>query len=373
MKTIIAEIGLSGHRVNYLINIVNLLDELNLPTNLILVDIDDHASEFQLFKDKAGISESAITLLKTPSGKSSDIFLLEYIETNFQYCRVFFPSFDRFWRHLVRARGNNRYSGIVMNISNGTFQSKGRTLKRRFINKQKLHVFRKALQQPHIESAYILDAYCLALGHFKEFSKVKGIGDITEIETPEPKPHVASTNKNSILAFGGLAERKGILPLLEAIRDETWPETLTVTFAGKPTPGIAEAFSEDAVTNDLRRKGITLNLGYIDRPDLNELIASHDWIWCGYKGHFNPSGVFNEAAVFRKPVIACENGAIGWFTKTFRLGVTLPTVSAPDIIKTLTSEEFQNFNVQSAEFDRYREQHGREAGLNALREYFTST
>jgi glycosyltransferase involved in cell wall biosynthesis len=82
-----------------------------------------------------------------------------------------------------------------------------------------------------------------------------------------------------------------------------------------PAPLVLDSF----ISNDMER----------------DLFSACDAVWLGYKGHYGMSGVLVQAYRFGKPVIATEDGLIGWFSRRCELGPILSDLSSASIGKAI--------------------------------------
>lgn len=134
-----------------------------------------------------------------------------------------------------------------------------------------------------------------------------------------------------LLVYGAITERKGIYELVDALTRLEHAPTLIV--AGeqdadtrhfmrhhvrglKPAPLVLDAF----ISTDVER----------------DLFSACDAVWLGYKGHYGMSGVLVQAYRFGKPVIATEDGLIGWFSRRCELGPIMSDLSCASIGKAIT-------------------------------------
>jgi glycosyltransferase involved in cell wall biosynthesis len=123
-----------------------------------------------------------------------------------------------------------------------------------------------------------------------------------------------------LLCYGHFDNRKGVLELLDAIRDCNNLDDVTVIIAGRREPAFADAIKSRC---DLRVTGPeVLNLDYFVDTELEQsLFSVADAVWVGYVGHFGSSGILGQAAGAGVPVIACDVGLIGLTTRRHNLGI----------------------------------------------------
>jgi hypothetical protein len=61
---------------------------------------------------------------------------------------------------------------------------------------------------------------------------------------------------------------------------------------------------------------------FIEHSEEARLFAASDMVWLGYSNHYGGSGVLAQAIAANRPVLASEEGIIGWRTKKHGLGET---------------------------------------------------
>jgi glycosyltransferase involved in cell wall biosynthesis len=121
-----------------------------------------------------------------------------------------------------------------------------------------------------------------------------------------------------ILIYGVIDHRKNInalLSILDVIHG--W----SVLIVGKQ-----DRFTEvnllSSQWNNLRNQGrIAVINRYISTKEEEEIFNLSDVVWVGYLQHYQMSGVLVKAGVYKRPIIACEEGLIGWHAKEYELGV----------------------------------------------------
>lgn len=151
-----------------------------------------------------------------------------------------------------------------------------------------------------------------------------------------PIPHVAKRRfgfepeRKLILLYGGITARKGVVELLRALAVPGFPPEVDVLLAGRVAEAtIQETLLEPWVRTLRERARLKVIDGFVDTPDEPSLFAAADIVWVGYLRHYNSSGVLAQAAVAGRPVLACEDGILGWQTRRYGLGRTVdPTDTA---------------------------------------------
>ncbi|MFL9893449.1 glycosyltransferase [Paraburkholderia sp. RL17-381-BIF-C] len=134
-----------------------------------------------------------------------------------------------------------------------------------------------------------------------------------------------------LLVYGAITERKGIYELVHALTRLEHAPTLIV--AGEQDAGTRH-FMRNHVRS-LKPAPLVLDT-FISNDTERDLFSACDAVWLGYKGHYGMSGVLVQAYRFGKPVIATEDGLIGWFSRRCELGPILSDLSSASIGRAIT-------------------------------------
>ena len=134
-----------------------------------------------------------------------------------------------------------------------------------------------------------------------------------------------------LLVYGSITERKGIYELVHALTRLEHAPTLIV--AGEQDAGTRH-FMRNHVRS-LTPAPLILD-SFIANDVERDLFSACDAVWLGYKGHYGMSGVLVQAYRFGKPVIATEDGLIGWFSRRCELGPILSDLSSASIGRAIT-------------------------------------
>ena len=141
------------------------------------------------------------------------------------------------------------------------------------------------------------------------------------------------SNRKTILLYGVLTFRKGIKELLRAMSKPSFPNFVDVVLAGKITEEIRPFLCEDEVKTLQKDQRIAVLDRFISEEEERVLFEIADIVWLGYRGHYTSSGVLVQAARAGRPVIACEEGIIGWQTKHYDLGIVVRLTDMDSVIK----------------------------------------
>ena len=126
-----------------------------------------------------------------------------------------------------------------------------------------------------------------------------------------------------ILVYGVLDFTKGIDALLAATKDERFPGAASILLAGPQDDEVRMLLSSPRARM-LRETG---RLYEIDRfvygEDEHAVFQAADMAWVGYRRQYISSEVLIQAAMAGLPVVACDEGLIGWLTRWHGLGLTV--------------------------------------------------
>jgi glycosyltransferase involved in cell wall biosynthesis len=123
-----------------------------------------------------------------------------------------------------------------------------------------------------------------------------------------------------VLVFGALSLRKGLDELLGAIDRYDEAGSVVVLLVGEIDPDARDLFSSGRVQRLMATGKIQMCGGFADQAVEQTSFAAADVVWIGYKRHFNMSGVLVQAGQAALPVIASDDGLIGWYTRKYKLG-----------------------------------------------------
>ena len=176
-------------------------------------------------------------------------------------------------------------------------------------------------------------------GTAKVLSKVTFLPEPADLgnlpDTAVAKRHLGfSSERKLILLYGSITERKGALELLRALAAPGFPPNVDVLMAGNiAAPKIRDVLAE-SWTLALRDQGrLKIMDRFIDTRDEAILFSATDIVWLGYRGHYNGSGVLMQAATAGRPVLACQEGVLGWQTFRHGLGRTADPANTSEVIR----------------------------------------
>jgi glycosyltransferase involved in cell wall biosynthesis len=133
-----------------------------------------------------------------------------------------------------------------------------------------------------------------------------------------------------LLMFGELSNRKGIYPALEALQNlsQAQAEQICLVLAG---PIVSDERSEitDAIAR-LAQTSIQLVVcdRYIRGIEVQQYFELADLVLIPYQRHVGMSSVLVHAAAARKPVLASNYGLIGELVRRYQLGLAVDSTSS---------------------------------------------
>lgn len=141
-----------------------------------------------------------------------------------------------------------------------------------------------------------------------------------------------------ILLYGAITARKGVVELLQAMTHPEFPDEVDVLLAGTVREsGISEVLSQTRVRNLIRQGRLRIIDRFIETSEEPVLFAAADIVWMGYRGHYTSSGLLVQAVSSGRPILACEEGVIGWQTRRHNLGRTIDPTNMLEVIAAINS------------------------------------
>ena len=126
-----------------------------------------------------------------------------------------------------------------------------------------------------------------------------------------------------VLVYGAIDERKGLAVLVEAACSPDVPAKLHLLVVGKQSTSMRHLINSSEV-RALAAAGRLYSINeFVDDATQQKAFAATDIVWLGYKNHYTMSGVLVLAVMSNKPVIATEDGLIGWHTRNNNLGAVV--------------------------------------------------
>jgi glycosyltransferase involved in cell wall biosynthesis len=199
---------------------------------------------------------------------------------------------------------------------------------RKRLDRLKEHLFKRLLREQGLVAIFTIDE--LLYKYVREYqnglsSKVHHVGDPVDLAgglTREEARERLGLPRDAvlILVYGALEPRKGVEELLEASGDPRFPGCVHVLLAGRQDRGIREILQGPAARR-LRGLGRLIERdGYLSAEEEWESFRAADIVWLGYKNFHTMSGVMVQAAAMGLPIVASQEGLIGWTAAKHELG-----------------------------------------------------
>jgi glycosyltransferase involved in cell wall biosynthesis len=197
------------------------------------------------------------------------------------------------------------------------------------------HLLSAALRNRHLEAVFTLDPSAApAIRSLGALAHVVTLPDPVDLPEAVASPEVVrdawgvERERKMMLLFGSLAERKGVLPLLEALLalPEAEAKQLSVVLAGRVNDDV-RARVEDllpAVQQESRAQ-IILRDAYLPHDEVQNLIAAADLVLAPYQRHVGSSGVLVRAAAAGRPILTQDYGVVAEQVREHRLGQAVDT------------------------------------------------
>ncbi|CAE6695532.1 glycosyltransferase [Paraburkholderia haematera] len=210
---------------------------------------------------------------------------------------------------------------------------------RPIVNTIKALLFKRAIQCPGLRTLLTIDP---TLPEWSARNASKRSAAIAYVADPFPDEQAENPvlarerlgldpTQRYLLVYGSITERKGIYELVHALTRLEHAPTLIV--AGEQDAGTRH-FMRNHVRS-LTPAPLVLD-SFIANDVERDLFSACDAVWLGYKGHYGMSGVLVQAYRFGKPVVATEDGLIGWFSRRCDLGPILSDLSSASIGRAVT-------------------------------------
>jgi glycosyltransferase involved in cell wall biosynthesis len=143
-------------------------------------------------------------------------------------------------------------------------------------------------------------------------------------------------NRFYILVYGALKKTKGINELLLALSSDNINNKVSVILAGEQDEYVKSLLKFKISKLLLKKKKLFVFNGFKDEKEESILFSASDVVWVGYQKTFPfLSGVLYQAAIKNLPIIASNNGIIGWMNKKYKLGFSVDVNNCNLITKTI--------------------------------------
>jgi len=358
MKILLIELETKGHHISsYIRSIVHNLVSKNKGI-ILLTTPEIKNKDYYLYlkkntkiifakKIKKPVNKNIISLLKYQFNyykliKSEYLKIIKTNEIDLIYLNTL-DFFDKSLAILGSPFGSTKFLGLFLNpkFYDGY---KNNIIKKKIYE----YFFKKILKIKNLKEIFLIDPICfnyLNKKKIKNWKKVNLLNDlgsgnkIKEFRYSERKCRKIlgiERSKYVILVYGYLRENKALNQLFDVINSIDDKNKVTILLVGKRDNETRSLINNKIKTNtDL--KNIIINIDkYID--DLFEKIVfkASNLTWIGYKKTFNgSSGVFFLSSLNKRPVITSNHGVIGWYSKKFRIGVSIDLDNKNQLAKIL--------------------------------------
>ena len=203
--------------------------------------------------------------------------------------------------------------------------------------------FYRILKQKSMESLLTIDPTLAAFAEMQSDSFMRKIEYLPDPSTSHPelptKIEARSQLKvpsdvSLIVLFGEISARKGVDSLLEAAADPTCSPRVHVMLAGR-CKNRAQLL-ENAAFQRLNADGrLHIIDGYVRGTEERQVLSAADCMWIGHTEFYGTSGVMVLAARHGVPVLATEEGLIGYLAKKYAIGVIIQPRNRSSVVKGL--------------------------------------
>jgi glycosyltransferase involved in cell wall biosynthesis len=198
---------------------------------------------------------------------------------------------------------------------------------------RKAVLYRLMLRNPAVERVLSLDPFfpIHARTYYGRGDKVVALPDPAHPDVPpttaDNLDDFVPAGRVGFLLFGYLAERKGPLAVLDALRllPPEIASRVAVLFAGKVDPALRERLEDrcEALVRERPDLWLRVDDRRLDPGELAALVRRSDVILAPYQKFVGSSGVLLWAAANGRPVLAQDYGLVGRLTREHRLGISV--------------------------------------------------
>ena len=209
----------------------------------------------------------------------------------------------------------------------------------RVSNVRKRATLAAALRNPHLRYLFCLDHFAIA--HFPRRSRVEVVPlpealddlDAGSLRT-SPILDAVEPGRQRLLFFGSIDERKGVLPVLDALTDmsDDHQSRLALVLAGSLAKGLVDRIDRFGRETHVQ---LVIENRYMSEQEIQPLVRGSDLVLLTYPRHVGSSGVLVRAATAGVPVLSTNYGLLGAQVEQSRLGATTDATSPSAIRATL--------------------------------------
>jgi glycosyltransferase involved in cell wall biosynthesis len=137
-----------------------------------------------------------------------------------------------------------------------------------------------------------------------------------------------------VLLYGEISERKGIFSLVRGAGDPACSSQVHLLLAGRNWH-LKELANEPAWQALQAQQRVHMLDGYIEAEQEALLLQAADCMWVGYIDFYGVSSVMALAGRNAMPVLASDNGVIGYLARKHQLGALVQPRDTPSIVRAL--------------------------------------
>ncbi|MBS0522795.1 MAG: hypothetical protein JSS04_04085 [Proteobacteria bacterium] len=221
-------------------------------------------------------------------------------------------------------------------------------------------LYRAMLRNKALRRVLSLDPFfpAHARTHYRGGEKVFALPDPAhpKVDAPANDQSVFPADRIGFLLFGYLAERKGPLAVLDALRalPPEVADRMAVLFAGRVDPALRSELERRRLVVERERPGLWLRIDdrRLERGELTALVRQSDVVLAPYQRFVGSSGVLLWAALNGRPVLAQDYGLVGRLTREHKLGLSVDACAPSEIARAIglmvTEGPRQFFDAQAA-------------------------
>ena len=191
--------------------------------------------------------------------------------------------------------------------------------------------FRRVLGIPTLRALTVIDPTLPAAaerGRWSGREKLRWVPDPGAVsggfERPDARAHAGvPPDAFVILLYGGISERKGLRALLSALEAPRTPRHVVALVVGQVYEDGQAVLSGPEATR-LRDQGRLFEVrGFVDQERSAWAFRASDAVWLAYEGFYGTSAVLVQAGAAGLPVLARDEGLVGWLVRRHRLGLII--------------------------------------------------
>lgn len=343
MNILIVEFASSGHHVEYLSNVVEILTRLGHSVRLAIPIrrfppelIDRWIRQCSQVRDVDGIAVDRAFAARSLIARDVAFWknlrrVFKSAESDLRVDFVFLPYVD-YCVYALATLGSPfddvKWSGIAMrpsfHHSHFGIGGKGSGLALRV----KQWLFRRLLVSRHLACLIVIDELLVKFyQHDVVGQKITLLRDPGDSRCPacaESARGMLKWPKDAQIAlvYGSIDMRKGVDELVRVALTEC--TDLHLVIAGRQSAGFKQHWQTSPERDRLIREGRLWELDeYVSAEKAALLFSASDIVWLAYRNHAGMSGVLVQAAQSRRPVVVAPGGLMAYHVESSKIGVVL--------------------------------------------------